>query len=902
MSAAFDDVLEAGRGQEGPLVFETQLEARPAVFTPFPGDLDPRVQSALIGAGISGLYGHQADVWDAALRGEHVCVSTGTASGKSLAFTLPVLAAVCERRSARALYIYPTKALAQDQARALREYGLGLRPAVYDGDTPREQRHLVRRFANPILTNPDMLHVGVLPNHRRWADVLSNLTHVVVDEAHTYRGVFGSHVALVLRRLRRVCALYGSEPQFLLASATIANPAEACAALTGLDVRVVDDDGAPRASRRVAFWDTPLLDEAEGTRGSALGEAAGLLAALTARGLRTICFVKSRKASELVFRFARESLVAAGRDDVAERLAPYRAGYTAEERRRIEGDLVSGRLLGVVATEALELGVDVGLLDCALAVGFPGTVASLRQQWGRAGRRGEGLALLVPGADALDRYFINHPDALLGRPNEAAILDPTNPEIRIGHLRAAAHELPLVPGDDDVLGAGALSAAEALVEAGELVRTPGGLAWRGSGSPAGQVSLRSGTTDAIAVVEQPSGALLGMLEPERAFSTVHEGAVYLHRGETYLAETLDLADRVALVSTFNGPWYTQPRRETDTSIVRSLAEPELRCGVELNYGVVEVSDQVVAYERRSLPEQRRLDTIPLDLPERRFETRALWFIPPDELMEEVGGDLLGALHAAEHALISVLPLLAMCDRWDIGGLSTNIHPQTLRPTVFVYDGHAGGVGIAKRGHDRFAELVASAARVVGECRCRDGCPSCVQSPKCGNLNEMLDKGAAARLLAAMGAAASVSAALSPARRAARCVPGRARRAVRGAGANVAASSAAARARRSPGSCCDGRCSRPARAAPRTRSRTRRARGRADSRRPPRSCRSRRRAARCPARARRAAGRGRGRPGAARRARHRRRPRRSRPFPRGRPRARRALAAPTRRSSARASGR
>ncbi len=705
------------------------------------------MQSALIGAGISGLYRHQADVWEAARRGEHVCVSTGTASGKSLAFTLPVLAAVCERRAARALYIYPTKALAQDQARALRTYGLGLRPAVYDGDTPREQRHLVRRFANPILTNPDMLHVGVLPNHRRWAEVLTNLTHVVIDEAHTYRGVFGSHVSLVLRRLRRVCALYGSEPQFLLASATIANPAEACAALTGLDVRVVDEDGAPRAPRRVAFWDTPLLDEAEGTRGSALGEAAGLLAALTARGLRTICFVKSRKASELVFRFARESLVAAGRGDVAERLAPYRAGYTAEERRRIEGDLVSGRLLGVVATEALELGVDVGLLDCALAVGFPGTVASLRQQWGRAGRRGEGLALLVPGADALDRYFINHPDALLGRPNEAAIIDPTNPEIRIGHLRAAAHELPLVPADDELLGEGALEAAGALVASGELVRTPGGLAWRGSGSPAGQVSLRSGSSDAIAVVERASGALLGMLEQERAFSTVHEGAVYLHRGEPYLAETLDLGERVALVSPFDGPWYTQPRRETETSIV--FGDPEPCCGVELAYGVVEVSDQVVAYERRSLPEQRLLDTIPLDLPVRQFSTRALWFMPPDELMEEIGGDLLGALHAAEHALISVLPLLAMCDRWDIGGLSTNIHPQTLRPTVFVYDGHAGGVGIAKRGHERFAELVASAARVVSECRCRDGCPSCVQSPKCGNLNEMLDKGAAGRLLQAM---------------------------------------------------------------------------------------------------------------------------------------------------------
>ena len=399
-----------------------------------------------------------------------------------------------------------------------------------------------------------MLHVGVLPNHRRWADVLSNLTHVVIDEAHTYRGVFGSHVALVLRRLRRVCALYGCEPQFLLASATIANPAEACAALTGLDVRVVDRDGAPRAPRRIAFWDTPLLDEAEGTariRARRGGRAAGR-ADRRAGCARSASSRAARRASSCSASRARASSRPAATTSPSG-WRPIEPGYTAEERRRIEGDLVSGRLLGVVATEALELGVDVGLLDCALAIGFPGTVASLRQQWGRAGRRGEGLALLVPGADALDRYFINHPDALLGRANEAAILDPTNPEIRIGHLRAAAHELPLTEADDDVLGAGALSAAAPLVEAGELLRTPAGLAWRGAGSPAGRVSLRSGSADAIAVVERGTGTLLGMLEQERAFSTVHEGAVYLHRGETYLAETLDLVDRVALVDAVRRP-------------------------------------------------------------------------------------------------------------------------------------------------------------------------------------------------------------------------------------------------------------------------------------------------------------------------------------------------------------
>ena len=577
-----------GRGEDGALVFESGEPARAGGLHAVSGRPRPaRAVGADRRRHLGPLRPPGRRLGGRAARRARVRLAPARRAASRSRSRCPCWRRCASGASARALYIYPTKALAQDQARALRDYGLGLRPAVYDGDTPREQRHLVRRFANPILTNPDMLHVGILPNHRRWADVLSNLTHVVIDEAHTYRGVFGSHVALVLRRLRRVCALYGCEPQFLLASATIANPAEACAALTGLDVRVVDRDGAPRAPRRVAFWDTPLLDEAEGTRGSALGEAAGLLAALTARGLRTICFVKSRKASELVFRFARESLVSAGRDDVAERLAPYRAGYTAEERRRIEGDLVSGRLLGVVATEALELGVDVGLLDCALAIGFPGTVASLRQQWGRAGRRGEGLALLVPGADALDRYFINHPDALLGRANEAAILDPTNPEIRIGHLRAAAHELPLTAVRRRRARRRRAERRRA-ARRGRRARAHARRASPGAARarPPGRSRCARARPTRSPSSSGATGTLLGMLEQERAFSTVHEGAVYLHRGETYLAETLDLADRVALVAPFDGPWYTQPRRETETSIVRALSRPEqlLRRGAQLRRG------------------------------------------------------------------------------------------------------------------------------------------------------------------------------------------------------------------------------------------------------------------------------------------------------------------------------
>jgi DEAD/DEAH box helicase domain-containing protein len=756
IARAWDGVLEAGRPPEGrQLAFTTHQSARHGVAEPFPADLDPRLQSALIAVGVTALWRHQAETWRLAREGRHVCVVTGTASGKSLAYTLPVLAAVLERRGSRALYLAPTKALAQDQARRLAELGLGLRPAIYDGDTPRERRPLLRRVGNPILTNPDMLHVGILPNHARWAELLSHLDHVVVDEAHVYRGVFGSHVACVLRRLRRICAIYGSRPQLILASATVANPGEAAAALTGLEVDVVDADAAPRAERTIAFWDTPLLDAEAGERGSALAEAAGLLAALVARGRRTICFAKSRKATELIYRFAREALERSGDGAAAERLAPYRAGYTAEERRRIERDLVAGELLGVVATDALELGIDIGLLDCAICVGFPGTVASLRQQWGRAGRRGDGLAVFVPSQDGLDRFFMRHPDALLDRRVEAVILDPASREIRLGHLRAAAHEAPLTAGDDETLGEGAFAAAAELLAAGELVRGPAGLAWRGGDSPASRLSLRSASAAEILVVERASGALLGHVDEPRALRTLHTGAVYLHRGEGYLVHELDLSSRVALVEPFAGDWYTQPRVETET---RVLAEQALglRAGVRLSVGEVEVTDRVVGYARRSLPGHATIDVVPLELPEQRFRTRGLWFEPGDDLLIHAGGVLLGALHAAEHALISVLPLYAMCDRWDIGGLSTNFHEHTDGPTIFVYDGHPGGVGLTRRGAERFEALVADAARLVAECPCEDGCPSCVQSPKCGNLNEMLDKRAAARLLAAMAAAPSAA--------------------------------------------------------------------------------------------------------------------------------------------------
>ncbi|HSC91183.1 MAG TPA: DEAD/DEAH box helicase [Gaiellaceae bacterium] len=740
-TARWDDLLA---GEE--LAHLASEPARAASFAALPAEVDERVRGALAARGIERLYAHQADAWEAAARGDHVIVTTGTASGKTLAFNLPVLNALAAEPKLRALYLYPTKALAQDQARALAELRVPrVRAAIYDGDTEQERRWQIRRWANLILTNPDMLHVGVLPHHDRWGDVLANLRFVVVDEAHVYRGVFGSHVANVLRRLRRLARVYGSEPQFLLASATIANPGELARSLVGEPAAVVADDAAPRAERTVALWNPPLLDEELGQRASALGEASRLMAGLVSRGLRTICFAKSRRTAELVHRFTADRVD----PDVARRLAPYRAGYTPAQRREIERRLVEGDLLGVSATDALELGIDIGELDAAISVGFPGTVASLRQQWGRAGRRGHGLAVLVASEDALDQFFMRDPEALLTRNVEAARLDHANPRVLDGHVLSAAFEAPLDDADRETLGDAALERAAVLPE---LKRTKAGWVWAGKDYPAGRLSLRSASPDSFTVVDGSTGDVLGIVERERAYSTVHAGAVYLHLGDQYLVHELDHASRTAVVAPFTGDWYTMAKKETATAIVETQ-RAERRLGLELSFGAVAVTEQVVGFQRKAR-DGTTLETVPLDLPETSFDTEAVWYVPePAHLrgLEEMPL-LLSSLHAAEHSMISLLPLWAMCDRWDLGGLSTNVHFQTGAPTVFVYDGHPGGVGIAARGFDVFEGWVEDTATLLQRCPCERGCPSCVQSPKCGNLNELLDKAGALTLLRAMLAA------------------------------------------------------------------------------------------------------------------------------------------------------
>ena len=722
-----------------------------------PDDLPPALRETLFAAGVRTLYGHQTAARDALAAGDNVVVSTGTASGKSLCYQLAVLEAFAAEPQARALFLFPTKALAQDQARKLIQLRVpGVVPAIYDGDTPQEQRAQLRRTATILLSNPDMLHVGILPAHERWAEFLHQLRYVVLDEAHVYRGVFGSHVAQVVRRLRRLCAQYGADPRFVLTSATIASPGAFAERLVGAPFTVVDEDQAPRPERTIVLWNPPLEDPAAGARRSALAEASYVTAESLIAGARVIAFAPTRKAAELVYGNVRRRLEDRGKRDAAERVQPYRAGYTPEQRRDIERRLFAHELDAVIATQALELGIDVGSLDVAIVTGFPGTITSLRQRWGRAGRSGHGYAVLVAGQDALDQYFMREPDRLLGRSVEEAIIDLHNPLISGPHLEAAAYERALTPADEPYFGEQGLLQAERLAQAGRLRRRNDGLVWARPYSPAAGIGLRTASNEQFAIVESRQGEVIGTVERERVFRFCHPGAVYLHLGRSYLVQHLDLQDRVVMIDDFDGTYYTQAKTDKNVMIAGQADSRQLPGGV-LFAGDLEVTEQVIAYQRRDLTDGHIMDTTTLDLPEQTFTTQAFWLAVPQPVLDRAVAGLAetdelatpGSLHAAEHALIALLPLYAMCDRWDIGGLSTPWHWQTDAASIFVYDGYPGGIGLSRRGYDAFESLAEAARTLVAECPCESGCPSCVQSPKCGNLNEPLSKAGAVMLLRAV---------------------------------------------------------------------------------------------------------------------------------------------------------
>ena len=735
------------------------ISARAGRAGTWPSWLPPDVVTACRQAGLEQPWLHQVAAAEAAHAGRHVVISTGTASGKTLGYLMPIMAATYggsavsaptagqstrqrllqPRRPHTALYLAPTKALAHDQLRVCAGFNLpDWKVTTLDGDSSVAERGWARDHATYLLSNPDMLHRSVLPSHARWAPVLQSLRYVVIDECHRYRGVFGAHVAAVLRRLRRLCAAYGAHPVFVLASATTTNAAQAAAKLIGVsgpEIALVSDDASPHGAVRMVLWQP---DE------SSDDDAARLLAQSVADGHQTVAFIPSRKMAELVALRAARQLPRPGL-----RIDSYRSGYLPIERRALERDLQTGVLHGVAATNALELGVDVAGLDEVIISGFPGTLSALWQQAGRAGRTGaDARVTLIARKDPLDAYLFDHPELIFAAPVEATVLDAGNPYVLAPHLAAAAQELPLTLSDRQWFGPEMVVLVDRLVAEGALRRRPQGWFWAHDERAVDAIDLRSIAGRSIEIVEAETGRVIGQVDRSAADRTVHLGAIYLHQGETYLVESLDHELAEAIVRPERPTYYTQPKSINDVRIVVEHQSRPIGTGT-LHFGEVQVSSQVIGYLRRDELSGRVWDETPLDLPQRILRTHSVWWTLPVEVVTGLGlsaVQLAGAAHGVEHTAIGLLPMFTPCDRWDIGGLSTVVHPDTGCCTIFVHDGHPGGAGFAERGYAVADTWLPATLERLRDCACQLGCPACVVSPKCGNGNKPLDKAAARVLL------------------------------------------------------------------------------------------------------------------------------------------------------------
>jgi DEAD/DEAH box helicase domain-containing protein len=743
-SAALSVLRAAQHARE--LVHLEHIPGREGQTTSWPHSVRPEVTGALAARGIDAPWTHQARAAELLRAGRNVIIATPAASGKSAGYLAAALSEILD--GGTVLYIAPTKALAADQLEAVRGLAIPqVRATCYDGDSTASDRAWAQAHANYVLTNPDMLHSALLPGHTRWRGFFRRLRVVIIDECHGYRGVFGSHVAQVLRRLRRVAAHHAAPgaaaPVFVLASATIAEPADCARLLTGLDIVAVTEDGSPRAPVTFALWEPPLLHTrgSQRARRAATSEAADLLTALVRAQVPALAFIRSRRAAETV------ALAVRNAAELTDTVAAYRSGYLPDDRRDLEAGLRDGRILGMAATTALELGVNIPGLDAVLITGWPGTWASLWQQAGRAGRAGRhAVAVFIARDDPLDAYLLHHPATLLNHPLEPAVLDPGNPYVLSPHLAAAAAELPLTGADLDLFGPAASESVAAMTAAGDLRERESGWHPARRGHPARRVSLRGDQGRPIRVVEEETGRLVGTMDEPSAHRFVHDGAVYLHQGDTYLVSKLDLDERVALVECRDPGYTTRPRDVTEIDVIS--ARQRVSWGeTDVSWGEVRVTRQVVGYSTVRSESKRREAQTALSLPPRTLATTAVWWTIPDEHLADLKeSNLGGAAHAAEHASIAMLPLFATCDRWDVGGLSTELHPATGRMTVFVYDGHEGGAGFAERGFGAAADWLRATRDAIASCPCEAGCPSCVQSPKCGNGNYPLYKEGAVTLL------------------------------------------------------------------------------------------------------------------------------------------------------------
>ena len=737
--------LMAERGYAGQVVHVKSLAARPGRFADPAEALPGPLEAGLAAMGAKRLYVHQARALDLARQGKDFVVVTGTASGKTMCYNLPVIERLLAAPKAKALYLFPTKALAQDQLGTLKRWaetcpdvGAVLRPATYDGDTPTHNRRKIRTEANVILSNPDMLHVGILPYHPRWASFLQNLQYVVVDELHQYRGIFGSNVAMVMRRLARVCAHYGSRPQFIGSSATIANPGQLAEAVIGRPCETIDTDGSPRGPRLFVLWNPPPFGPDALARKSANMEATDLLVRLVQRGVQTIVFTKARVVAELVYRYARERLQKTCKP-LADKVRAYRGGYLPEERRAIERALFTGQLLGIASTNALELGIDVGTLDASILVGFPGTIASAWQQAGRAGRgREQALTILLAYNDPIDQYLMHHPEYFFGRPVEQGVVDPQNPYILAGHLGCAAAELPLAPEDTDLFGPRTPQVADLLAADGALARIDDRYYWSRAESPSQKTDLRTISNDTFSIVLlRPGGCggelrtgrgaseVIGQVDSISAPELVYPNAVYLHEGESYLVRQLDFAAKVAYVERAETDYYTQPVL-ADKCKIRQERERKNHRGLTACFGDLTVTWATVAMKKIKFYTNENIGQTALDLPAQTLETTGLWMMVDPEYLEDLRGMGLKAVEGLvglRNLALVCLPMLAMCDRRDISGIVES--SNTGRPTAFLYDRFLGGLGLAEKGYELIGELLEMCRRLVRECTCESGCPTCV---------------------------------------------------------------------------------------------------------------------------------------------------------------------------------
>jgi len=746
--ARYIEHLKGVKGYKQQIVHIEEIPAQDAQYGELKKPLPICMQSYLNRKQIK-LYSHQAEAVNKIREGKNVVIVTPTASGKTLSFNLPVFEMLYKDKTATALYLYPSKALTNDQLKVLREMeqetGIDAFSNIYDGDTPTHQRSNIREGSRIILSNPYGLH-KYLPWHYKWRNFFRNLKFVIIDEGHVYRGVFGSNVAMLMKRLLRICEHYGSNPQIVLSSATIANPIEHGQKLTGKEFEIISDDGSARGKKYFLFWNPPLTDALKAIRRSTHQETKDLFVLSLSENLQTLCFTVSRQMAELIVRWTREDLKRKrALPNLAESITAYRAGYLPEERRIIENKLRTKNLVGVVSTNALELGIDIGSLDSVIISGYPGTIISTWQQAGRAGRTtADSLVTLVAFQNPLDQYFMKHPKAFFGRPHEQAIIDLHNPHIAVGHVMCAASELPISEDDHKYFPNILTESLVSLENQKLLQKTPSGYIYCGTSRPAEVVNLNNISNKIVTVI--CNGKVLETLELTKAYQEAHEGAVLLHQGETYVVEELNLKTLIATVTKKDVSYNTEPRKTVEISI-KKVFEEKLE-GVKVGLGEVQVTEKYLQFILKN--NEVIIGVEPLNLPPLTFTTIGMWITVPEliknEVQKKMQWDFAGGLHALEHAMIAMAPLYALCDRWDIGGVSTPLHTDTDEPTIFIYDGFEGGIGIAETLYKIIGKLFSSTLTLIENCECTEGCPSCIYSPKCGNENKPLDKRAARMIL------------------------------------------------------------------------------------------------------------------------------------------------------------